>query len=64
VVGGGVEGLTAAYYLRRLGHAPKIMEATDRLGGILRYVISEDRLPRNVLDWEIDSILITSGERI
>jgi len=62
VVGGGVEGLTAAYYLRRLGHAPKIMEATDRLGGILRYVITEDRLPRNVLDWEIDSILETGIE--
>jgi NADPH-dependent glutamate synthase beta subunit-like oxidoreductase len=59
VIGGGVEGLTAAYYLRRLGLAPKVYEATEKLGGILRYVITEDRLPRDVLDWEIENILET-----
>lgn len=57
VVGGGVEGLTAAYYLRRLGHQPNIREASGNLGGILRYVITEDRLPREVLNWDIDGIL-------
>lgn len=62
VVGGGVEGLTAAYYLRRLGHEPRLIEATGSLGGILRYVITEDRLPRNVLDWEIEGILETGIE--
>jgi len=62
VVGGGVEGLTSAYYLRRLGYQPKIYEATDNLGGILRYVIIEDRLPRDVLDWDIDGILETGVE--
>lgn len=62
VVGGGVEGLTAAYYLRRLGHRPRILEATEKMGGILRYVISEERLPRDVLDWEIDGILDTGVE--
>jgi formate dehydrogenase beta subunit len=62
IVGGGVEGLTAAYYLRRLGHQPRILEATDRLGGILRYVISGDRLPGEVLDWDIGGILETGVE--
>ncbi|MCP5104324.1 MAG: NAD(P)-binding protein [bacterium] len=62
VVGGGVEGLTAAYYLRRLGHQSKIWEASDKLGGILRYVITGDRLPREVLDWDIDGILETGVE--
>ncbi|UCH96338.1 MAG: FAD-dependent oxidoreductase [Candidatus Aminicenantes bacterium] len=62
VVGGGVEGLTAAYYLRRLGHQPKVFEATGKLGGILRYVITEDRLPREVLDWEINGILESGVE--
>lgn len=57
VIGGGVEGLTAAYYLRRLGHQPKVYEATEKMGGILRYVITEERLPRDVLDWEIEGIL-------
>ncbi len=57
VIGGGIEGLTAAYYLRRLGHSPTVLEATNKLGGILRNVISEDRLPREVLDWEIEGIL-------
>jgi len=64
VIGGGVEGLTASYYLRRLGQAPTIYEATDKLGGILRHVITEDRLPRKVLDWEIKGILDTGIEAL
>ena len=57
LVGGGSEGLTAAYYLARLGYQPTILEAKPELGGILRYVIAEDRLPRNVLDHDIQGIL-------
>jgi NADPH-dependent glutamate synthase beta subunit-like oxidoreductase len=57
MVGGGAEGLTAAYYLARLGFAPTILEAKPELGGILRYVISEDRLPRPILDHDIRGIL-------
>lgn len=57
VIGGGAEGLTAAYYLARLGHRPTILEAMPELGGILRYVISADRLPRDVLDHEVKGIL-------
>ncbi len=59
VVGGGVEGLTAAYFLSRLGHEPEIFEAMPKLGGILRYVIEKDRLPDDVLDWDINGILET-----
>jgi formate dehydrogenase beta subunit len=57
LVGGGAEGLTAAYYLARLGFQPTIFEARLQLGGILRYVISEDRLPRRILDHDIDGVL-------
>lgn len=57
VIGGGIEGLTASYFLRRLGHDVTIIESTEKLGGILRYVISENRLPKEVLDWEINGIL-------
>lgn len=57
VVGGGAEGLTLSYYLARLGYHPTIFEAKPQLGGILRYVIAEDRLPRKVLDHEIAGIL-------
>jgi len=59
VVGGGAEGLTLSYYLARLGYDPTILEAKPQLGGILRYVIAEDRLPRKVLDHEIEGILET-----
>ncbi|MGD9201539.1 MAG: 4Fe-4S binding protein, partial [Chitinispirillia bacterium] len=57
VIGGGAEGLTAAFFLARLGHEPEIFEANTKLGGILRYVISKDRLPPEILDWDIKRIL-------
>ncbi len=59
VIGGGVEGLTAAYFLARLGHHPTVFEAQSELGGILRKVIADYRLPVKVLDWEIEGILET-----
>jgi NADPH-dependent glutamate synthase beta subunit-like oxidoreductase len=57
VVGGGAEGLTAACFLARLGHSPTIFEAMPTLGGLLRTVIPDSRLPKDVLDWDIDGIL-------
>jgi len=62
VIGGGVSGLTAAYYLRRLGNSPKVIEATEKLGGILRYVITDERLPRKVLDLDIEGIIASGIE--
>jgi formate dehydrogenase major subunit len=57
IIGGGPAGLSAAYYLRRLGHASTIFDAMPHLGGMLRYGIPEYRLPKKILDWEIDGIL-------
>lgn len=57
IVGGGPAGLSCAYFLRRLGHSATLFEAMPKLGGMLRYGIPEYRLPKQVLDWEIEGIL-------
>lgn len=57
VIGGGPAGLSCAFFLRRLGHSPTIFEAMPHMGGQLRYGIPEYRLPKAVLDWEIQGIL-------
>jgi len=57
VVGAGPSGLSAAYHLRRLGHAVKIMEAGPMAGGMMRFGIPKYRLPRDVLDAEVKRIL-------
>jgi len=57
VVGAGPSGLSAAYHLRRLGHAVKIMEAGPFAGGMMRFGIPKYRLPREVLDGEVRRIL-------
>ncbi|MCT4595809.1 MAG: FAD-dependent oxidoreductase [Anaeromicrobium sp.] len=56
IVGGGPGGLTAAYYLTKEGHDVTIYEAMPKLGGMLRYGIPEYRLPKAVLDKEIQII--------
>ncbi|MDD2995790.1 MAG: FAD-dependent oxidoreductase [Paludibacter sp.] len=53
IVGSGPAGLTAAFYLVRLGHNVTIYEAYDEAGGVLRYGIPQYRLPLNVLRKEI-----------
>ena len=57
VVGAGPSGLSAAYHLRRLGHAVEIYEAGPLAGGMMRFGIPKYRLPRAVLDAEIARIL-------
>jgi len=57
VVGSGPAGLSAAYYLALEGHAISIFEARQKAGGLLRYGVPDHRLPKNILDREIASIL-------
>jgi 2-oxoacid:acceptor oxidoreductase delta subunit (pyruvate/2-ketoisovalerate family) len=56
VVGAGPSGLSAAYHLRRMGHAVEIHEAGPFAGGMMRFGIPKYRLPRDVLDAEIKRI--------
>jgi NADPH-dependent glutamate synthase beta subunit-like oxidoreductase len=57
VVGAGPSGLSAAYHLTRLGHAATIMDAGPRAGGMMRFGIPRYRLPREVLDAEVQRIV-------
>ena len=57
IIGGGPAGLSAAYYLVLNGHSVTIYDENPKLGGMLRYAIPPYRLPREVLDKEIDSII-------
>lgn len=56
IVGAGPAGLTAAYYLSKLGHSVTVFEALPVLGGMLRVGIPEYRLPKEALDAEINEI--------
>mgnify|MGYP000005429258 CR=1 FL=1 len=57
IVGSGPAGLTCAYHLARLGYGVTVFEALPVLGGMLRVGIPEYRLPKRVLEEEIDQIL-------
>jgi NADPH-dependent glutamate synthase beta subunit-like oxidoreductase/Pyruvate/2-oxoacid:ferredoxin oxidoreductase delta subunit len=57
VVGSGASGLAAAYQLRMMGYSVDIYEQDTELGGKLRQVIPEERLNREILEYEIKRIL-------
>ena len=59
MIGGGPGGISAAYYLRLMGHDVTIYEQRKQLGGMLRYGIPSYRLPRETLDREIEQLLST-----
>ena len=56
IVGAGPAGLSVAYFLAQKGHRCKIFEAQPKSGGMLRYGIPEFRLPKKILDKEIEQI--------
>jgi len=57
VVGAGPSGLSAAYHLARMGHAVTVFEAGPLPGGMMRFGIPQYRLPRQVLDAEVQRIV-------
>ena len=64
IIGGGPMGLSAAYFLRQMGHAVTVFESMPKAGGMLRYGIPEYRLPKEVLDDEIMTIEMMGAEII
>ena len=56
IIGGGPAGLSGAYHLARLGYRVTVFEAAPEAGGMLRLGIPEYRLPRAILDRQIDRI--------
>ncbi len=54
IIGAGPAGLTAAGELRRLGHDVTLFEALHQCGGVLVYGIPEFRLPKNILNYEVE----------
>ena len=64
IIGGGPMGLSAAYFLRQMGHRVTIFESMPNAGGMLRYGIPEYRLPKAVLDEEIATIEMMGVEII
>ena len=56
IIGSGPAGLVCAGELARLGHPVTIYEGLHAPGGVLRYGIPEFRLPKDILDWEIEQL--------
>jgi len=57
IVGGGPSGLTAAYYLARLGHQVEIFEMMPKLGGMPLYGIPDYRLSEEQYSWDVNGVL-------
>ena len=56
VIGAGPAGLSAAYHLRRMGHAVTVFEKQEAAGGMMRWGIPYYRLPADLLDSEVQVI--------
>jgi len=62
VVGSGPAGLASAYYLQLKGVQVTLFDKNEKAGGLLRTAIDDEKLPKDVLDKEIDAILKTGIE--
>lgn len=62
VIGAGPAGLAAAYYLQLKGVQVTLLDKNEKAGGLLRTAISQEILPLEVLDKEIENILNTGVE--
>jgi formate dehydrogenase major subunit len=56
IVGAGPAGISAAFYLQQWGHQCVVFEAQEKAGGMLRYGIPSYRLPRDVIEREVDVV--------
>ncbi|MDY0138502.1 MAG: NADPH-dependent glutamate synthase [Candidatus Izemoplasmatales bacterium] len=56
IVGSGPAGLACAAQIRRYGYQTDVYEALHEFGGVLKYGIPEFRLPKNIVDSEIDRL--------
>jgi NADPH-dependent glutamate synthase beta subunit-like oxidoreductase len=57
IIGAGPAGLSAAYYIIQYGHHCRIFDRNTKPGGLLQYGIPDEKLPRSVLNAEIEQIL-------
>jgi NADPH-dependent glutamate synthase beta subunit-like oxidoreductase/NAD-dependent dihydropyrimidine dehydrogenase PreA subunit len=56
VIGSGPAGLSAAYFMRKMGYTVTVFESDDRFGGALLKEVSEKRLPLDILNAEVSSL--------
>lgn len=64
VIGSGPAGLAAAYHLARMGHPVRLIEARERLGGLLTWGIPGYRLPEEILNRDLKRILSLDIEAV
>ena len=57
IIGAGPSGLSAAYYLRKAGHAVTVFEKQEKAGGVLQYGIPHYRLPKKYVDFFADCLV-------